>query len=49
MTELKDCLVKTMLLGKDRENLDELDITMLAGAFMIGGVETVKYPFHKVS
>lgn len=41
---VKDCLVKTMLQRKEKERLDELDITMLASAFMIGGVETVAKP-----
>ncbi|KAF9729975.1 cytochrome p450 [Paraphaeosphaeria minitans] len=38
--DVQDCLVKTMLLRKEKEGLDELDITMLASAFMIGGIET---------
>ncbi|KAF9730277.1 cytochrome P450 [Paraphaeosphaeria minitans] len=38
--DVQDCLVKTMLLTKEKEDLDELDITMLASAFMIGGIET---------
>ncbi|PVH91546.1 cytochrome P450, partial [Periconia macrospinosa] len=38
--EVKDCLVKTMLLTREKESLDELDMAMLATAFMIGGVET---------
>lgn len=42
--DVQDCLVKTMLLRKEKEDLDELDITMLASAFMIGGIETVRRP-----
>ncbi|KAF9728507.1 hypothetical protein PMIN01_13335 [Paraphaeosphaeria minitans] len=38
--EVQDCLVKTMLLRKEKEALDELDVTMLASAFIIGGIET---------
>ena len=39
--KIEDCLVKDMLLDAKRENLDDLDIAILASAFMIGGVETV--------
>jgi cytochrome P450 len=35
-----DCLAKTMITIKDEERLDDLDMAMLASAFMIGGVET---------
>jgi hypothetical protein len=42
--EVRDCLVKTMLLMKEKEYLDEFDITILASAFMIGGIETVPSP-----
>ena len=35
--KVEDCLVKTMLLRNDKEDLDELDVTMLASVFMIGG------------
>ncbi|ORX93665.1 cytochrome P450 [Clohesyomyces aquaticus] len=38
--EVDDCLAKTMLKLRDKENLDHLDMAMLASAFMIGGVET---------
>ncbi|KAF9728573.1 hypothetical protein PMIN06_009450 [Paraphaeosphaeria minitans] len=38
--EVQDCLVKTMLLKKTKEDLDDLDIAMLASSFMIGGTET---------
>jgi Cytochrome P450 len=42
--EVKDCLVKTMLLTREKESLDELDMAMLATAFTIGAVETVTKP-----
>ncbi|KAF8878782.1 cytochrome P450 [Infundibulicybe gibba] len=35
-----DCLVKTMLLTREEEELDHLDMAILCSAFMIGGVET---------
>lgn len=35
-----DCLAKTMLDTKQEENLDYVDMAILASAFMIGGVET---------
>lgn len=35
-----DCLAKTMLEIRDEESLDDLDMAILASAFMIGGVET---------
>ncbi|THH32711.1 hypothetical protein EUX98_g1430 [Antrodiella citrinella] len=34
------CLTKTMLEIREKEGLDELDMTMLASAFMVAGVET---------
>lgn len=36
-----DCLAKTMVRTKREEKLDYLDMSILASAFMIGGVETV--------
>lgn len=36
-----DCLAKTMLELREAEDLDDLDMAILASAFMIGGVETV--------
>lgn len=39
--EVPDCLTKSMLMVREAEELDELDVALLAGAFMIGGVETV--------
>lgn len=38
---VKNCLAKTMLEIKEEEGLDDLDMAILASAFMIGGVETV--------
>nr|BAK09394.1 cytochrome P450 [Postia placenta] len=35
-----DCLAKTMILSRQEEELDHLDMAILASAFMIGGVET---------
>ena len=39
---VEDCLVKTMLHEAGEKDLDGLDMTMLATAFMVGGVETVR-------
>ena len=39
--EVKDCLAKAMIQNREEENLDHLDMSILASAFMIGGVETV--------
>lgn len=41
--EVPDCLAKTMAEVRQKENLDDLDMAILASAFMIGGVETVSY------
>lgn len=38
---VEDCLAKTMLQSQETEGLDDLDVFILASAFMIGGVETV--------
>ncbi|RYO47914.1 hypothetical protein AA0116_g12856 [Alternaria tenuissima] len=38
--QVEDCFVKTMVATRDREQLDDLDMAMLASAFMVGGVET---------
>ncbi|POS73604.1 hypothetical protein DHEL01_v207996 [Diaporthe helianthi] len=38
--KVPDCLAKTMLQVRKAEQLDDLDIAMIASAFMIGGVET---------
>jgi len=38
---VQDCLAKSMLQIRRDEDLDDLDMAILASAFMIGGVETV--------
>ena len=38
---VEDCLAKTMVQMRKDEGLDDLDMAILASAFMIGGVETV--------
>ncbi|KAJ5562849.1 Cytochrome P450 E-class group I [Penicillium sp. DV-2018c] len=38
--KVKDCLAKTMVEWRHKEQLDDLDMAILASAFMIGGVET---------
>ena len=38
--KVDDCLAKTMLRVRKAEQLDHLDMSILASAFMIGGVET---------
>ena len=38
--EVPDCLAKTMIQARQSEDLDDLDMAILASAFMIGGVET---------
>ncbi|KAF9456424.1 cytochrome P450 [Collybia nuda] len=35
-----DCLVKNLILTKEAEGLDHIDMSILCAAFMIGGVET---------
>ncbi len=40
--DVNDCLVKLMLQVRKDQNLDDLDMAILASAFMIGGVETVR-------
>jgi hypothetical protein len=42
--DVPDCLAKTLLLIQSDEELDDLDMAMIASAFMIGGVETVRHP-----
>ena len=39
--DVPDCLAKYLLSVKEKEDLDDLDITFICCAFMIGGVETV--------
>lgn len=41
--QVTDCLSKTMVEVRKKENLDDLDMAILASAFMIGGVETVRF------
>jgi cytochrome P450 len=41
--DVPHCLVKTMIETDDQEALDYLDKTMICSAFMIGGVETVRF------
>lgn len=36
-----DCLAKSMLINQKQDSMDDLDMAILASAFMIGGVETV--------
>ncbi|KAF2713931.1 cytochrome P450 [Pleomassaria siparia CBS 279.74] len=38
--KVPDCLAKTMLENREHEDLTHLDMSILASAFMIGGVET---------
>ncbi|KAF5318738.1 hypothetical protein D9619_011047 [Psilocybe cf. subviscida] len=38
--EVPDCLVKTLLMSREEEQMDHLDMAILCSAFMIGGVET---------
>lgn len=44
--DVPDCLAKTMIELRGDEELDHLDMSILASAFMIGGVETVCTEFH---
>ena len=37
-----DCMAKYLLMHREEEELDDLDIIILCCAFMIGGVETVR-------
>ena len=39
---VEDCLAKAMVESREEEDLDHLDMAILASAFMIGGVETVR-------
>lgn len=47
--EVQDCLAKTMVEVRQKEDLDDLDMAILASAFMIGGVETVSYHHYSLS
>ena len=40
--EVQDCLAKTMIQAREAEGLDDLDMAILASAFMIEGVETTE-------
>lgn len=44
--QVPDSLAKTLLLMKEAEQLDDLDLSMMASGFMIGGVETVRLLFY---
>ncbi|KAL0061369.1 hypothetical protein AAF712_011827 [Marasmius tenuissimus] len=35
-----DCLAKTLIQAKEKESLDDLDISMLVSAFMLGGLDS---------
>jgi hypothetical protein len=39
--DVPDCLVKTLLLNREREKLDWEDMCMLAVAFNLGGIHSV--------
>ena len=39
--DVPDCMAKYLLMVRDEEELDDLDIVFICCAFMIGGVETV--------
>ena len=41
--EVPDCLAKTLIKTRDEEDLDQLDIAILCGVVMIGGIETVRH------
>lgn len=41
---VNDCLAKTMAEVREEEKLDDLDMAIMASAFLIGGVETVCFP-----
>lgn len=40
--QVPGCLAKSLIMSKEEENLDAKDMAILASAFMIGGVETVR-------
>ncbi|KAJ7146934.1 cytochrome P450 [Mycena epipterygia] len=40
---IPDCLAKTMLEKSGQEQMDHLDMSILASAFMVGGVETASF------
>jgi hypothetical protein len=39
--DVPDCLVKTLILTQEQENLDWEDMCMLSAVFTIGGVHSV--------
>lgn len=41
---VQECLAKTIVQVREKEKLDDLDVTFLVSAFLIGGVETVSAP-----
>ena len=41
--DVPDCMAKFLLSVKEEEKLDDLDIIFICCAFMIGGVETVRW------
>ncbi|PIL32446.1 cytochrome P450 [Ganoderma sinense ZZ0214-1] len=44
--DVPDCLAKTLLLTREEEELDDLDIMMMCGTLTIGGVETISSIQH---
>jgi hypothetical protein len=44
-----DCLAKTLIQLRHEENLDDLDMAIMASAFLIGGVETVSLPAYALT
>ena len=40
--DVPECLAKTLVLTREAEGLDELDILIMCGTLIIGGVETVR-------
>lgn len=46
---VEDCLAMSMIRMREDEQLDDLDMAMLASAFMIAGVETVRdQTYHRL-
>ena len=43
--DVPDCVVKTLILIQEQENLDWDDMCMLSAAFTIGGVHSVRPNF----
>jgi hypothetical protein len=40
--EVQDSFAKNIILAREKEGLDWLDMAILCAAFMIGGIETVR-------